>query len=41
MGGVKTLNGCLLAHRVGGNGIKFVYLPEKSYLNNGKTIGIR
>ena len=34
-GGGKTLNGCLLAHRVGGNGIKFVYLLAKSYLNNG------
>ena len=40
MGGGKTLNGCLLAHRVGGNGIKFVYLLAKSYLNNGYTIGI-
>ncbi len=34
-GGGKTLNGYLLAHRVDGNGITFVYLPTKSYLNNG------
>ena len=34
-GGGKTLNGCLLVRRVGGNGTKFVYLLAKSYLNNG------
>lgn len=35
MGGGKMLNGYILAYRVGRNGIKFVYLLAKSYLNNG------